>query len=98
LQIDVDGKAWYTSILTIEILDYRPFQVLNTAAPGRYQVVVESIEPAELSVYDVSAKKIWSLKAAKGMHNLDLTQYPAGIYMLQIRVKDKILTQKIINP
>jgi hypothetical protein len=98
LQKDLNGHSWYSGILTVDIFNNRLFRLLNEPAPGKYQLEVQSNQAAEISVLDISGKKLWSLKAAKGMHQIDLSAYPAGMYLLRIKMNDEYFTQKLINP
>jgi hypothetical protein len=97
LQKDIDGRFSYSGIVIIEIFGDH-FQVLNTPVRGVYQLLVQSAKAVELSLYDASGRKAWSLKAANGIYKLDLSSQPSGIYLLQVRMKDEVRTQKIINP
>jgi hypothetical protein len=98
LQKDLNGHSSYSGIVSADVLNNRLFQVFNTTSRGRYQVLVQSNQPAEISVLDLSGKKLWSRQVAKGMHPLDLSAYPAGLYLLRIKMNGESFTQKLINP
>lgn len=98
LQKDNDGHSSYSAIITIDIINNSFFQVFGGASKGTYQLLINATQPAEISLLDLSGKKVWAMKAAKGLYQLDLKQHPAGLYMLQARMKDQVITQKLINP
>ncbi|MBI9067077.1 MAG: T9SS type A sorting domain-containing protein [Salinivirgaceae bacterium] len=50
----------------------------------------------ELTVYDVSGKKLNVLNISKANNSIDLNEYPKGVYFLKIVANNEILTQKIL--
>ncbi|MES2649668.1 MAG: T9SS type A sorting domain-containing protein [Bacteroidota bacterium] len=97
LQKDVDGRSSYSGVVVLE-MSGNSFKVNNTPAAGIFQLLVQSDETTELSLYDAAGRKTWSLRAGTGIHRLDLTGQPAGVYLLQIKMKNEVRSQKIINP
>ena len=98
LQKDKDGLSSYSSIVNIRILNDEKFQVINNASTGQYQLVVNTGSIADVMVMDLSGKKLFSFRATKGMHDINLGNYPKGIYLLKAKTRDASFTQKLINP
>lgn len=98
IQKDYDGRSTYSAIVTADIINNNLFQVFGTSSKSTYQLLVNASKPAEISLLDMSGRKLWSMKATKGMYPLSLDAYPRGIYLLQARINNQVITQKLINP
>jgi hypothetical protein len=61
--------------------------------------VVESSQ-AWLSVYDLAGKQLLSLDWSKYInsnHTLDLSAYPDGMYLVQVKTGSEVLTEKVVK-
>lgn len=96
LQKDNNGRSSYSVIVTASISGNKLFRVISHSK-GNYELLVNGSQPAELAITDLSGRKLWSAKTAGGSYQLDLKGFPAGLYLLQVRIKDQVLTQKLIN-
>ena len=95
------GGPQIPSILT-ELSKSPEVSVFPNPTSGRVSINVSELQnlPVTFSVYDMLGMKkdydFNSLSANPGLYSLDLSILPAGMYMLQIQIKDYIAMKKII--
>lgn len=96
LQYDLDNQVTHSSIVVVDF-SANDFYTLQHTGNGLYQIAIVSAKPIELSIVDLSGKKLFGKTAAQGLHQLDISRYAQGIYLLWIRKGDRMLTEKLIK-
>jgi hypothetical protein len=96
VQYDLDNRSTYSSIASIDF-SAKGFYTLQHPGNGRYQLTIGSDEPVELTVVDLGGRKLFGKTAGRGMHALDLSPYAKGIYLLQLKKDNQVLTEKLIK-
>lgn len=61
--------------------------------PTKGVVYFKSETPLDIELYTVLGEVVME---KKGIHEIDLSRYPRGIYLLQLKASDMVLTKKII--
>ncbi|HEV7232409.1 MAG TPA: T9SS type A sorting domain-containing protein [Bacteroidia bacterium] len=57
----------------------------------------QSAEPKIISVFDILGKKISSVSVSGTSAEMDLSSLSAGIYLIQVKVKDGYITRKVMK-
>ena len=64
--------------------------------PAKDFISIENrITPAIINIYDINGQKVF--EDAKSSTKLDISRLPAGIYLIRITTKNKILTTKLVK-
>ncbi len=65
--------------------------------PGNGLFTINSTQPASLQVSDVFGRRIRTESVVQRRHQLDLTDEPPGLYLLQILAEGKSLTLRLVK-
>ena len=85
LQLDIDNRATYSSIVSVKFLQSGFFYITNNPGNGLYKLYIEHTgnEKINFSVIDVNGRKIMSKIYSSIMdQTIDITNYSSGIYIL----------------
>jgi hypothetical protein len=96
VQIDLDNRSTQSAIISVDF-SANGFYTLQHPGNGRYQLTIDSEAPVELSVVDLSGRKLFGKTAGQGVHAIDLGPYAKGIYLLQLKKDQQVLTEKLIK-
>lgn len=100
VQVDIDNKTTYSSIVSVKFLSSGFYYVTNNPGNGIYRLHIEKAgnEKIIFSVMDVNGRKIIN-KIENGSEDqtIDITDQASGIYMLQIQKGDDLFTEKLIK-
>lgn len=97
VQIDLDGRKNYSAVVDIDISQAGFYRLLHNTGTGLFQVTILCDQPVELSVSDLSGRKLLDKKCLQGTHLLDLSPFSSGVYLLQIKRDHQIITEKLIK-
>ena len=91
MQTDIDGRSSYSQMRVVRFsADMSPFTVLgNPVSNGILQLSVH--QATNISLYEISGKLLWKQLFTSGWHNVDVSRYAQGMYLLSTNGK----TQKI---
>ena len=64
--------------------------------PVNVELNIESVDSFNLSMFDISGKKVFETKISKGVNSLDFSAFENGIYVLEIHNENYRETKKII--
>ncbi|MEO8860334.1 MAG: T9SS type A sorting domain-containing protein [Ginsengibacter sp.] len=99
VQLDIDNKATYSTIVSIKILSSGFYSVSSNPGTGLYGLHIESTnEKIYYSVTDADGRKIMNkIFNGSGDETIDLTRYSSGIYLLQIRKGIDVFNERLIK-
>lgn len=92
---DSVGCRFYDAI-TNPIINF-PFQIYPNPANDLITVKLNSINANSISLFNSLGQIVYENKAVKNnsVDEIDVSRYRCGIYLLQINMKEEIITQKI---
>lgn len=97
-QIDLDGKYTYSNIVAFNYSDQGNIKILGNDGRGIIHLEMSSNnEKLVLRIFDFNGRALFSKSTTNGNQILDISSFPAGIYLLQIKNKDQVITQKLIK-
>lgn len=97
--LQVDSKAGTAGNVSISLLS-NSLEIFPNPSNGRFDVIISSFDEgvAELKVYSSLGKQMLSMKLDTSFSNnrfsFDLTDFPSGIYVIQVRIGSSTLTSK----
>jgi len=97
-QVDLDNKASYSIIVSVNILQ-SGFFISNNPGNGLYKLHIETTtERVNFSVIDPGGRKIMSkIGNGAGDQTIDIRKFPSGIYLLQVQNGAGLFTEKLIK-
>ena len=97
-QVDYDGKMQFSPVVSIKILKQGFYSISGNAGSNIYQLNVEAAnQQVELTLTDAGGKRLLRKMAGNGVVIVDISQYPAGIYMLQVTKGRETFTEKLVK-
>lgn len=96
LQLDFDNRSSASTVAMVDV-SAGGFYSLQPSGNGRYRLQIESVEPVLLHVADLNGKRLFTKTAAQGLHQIDLSAYAQGIYLLQLYKNNVVTTEKLIK-
>jgi hypothetical protein len=97
-QADIDGKITYSSTQKVNFTLNSFFTISDNPGKGIYKIDMPAgIEKLEILVTDASGKKVVHKTAVAGNQILDISNNASGIYLLQIKKANCLVTKKIIK-
>jgi hypothetical protein len=99
LQLDVDNKGTYSSVVSVKFLQQGFYSISNNPGNGLYHLHIDQgTEKINFSVIDANGRKILS-KVNNGAQDqtIDITNYSSGIYLLKIQKGNDLFTEKLIK-
>jgi hypothetical protein len=97
LQHDIDGHGLYSSVVSVDFTNEIYYRLANNPGTGIYQLNIRSQRPVELFVSDMQGRRLSSNIVWSGIYQLNISKYPTGIYLLQIKDDNEIITRKLIK-
>ncbi|MEO8412071.1 MAG: T9SS type A sorting domain-containing protein [Ginsengibacter sp.] len=99
IQLDLDNKATYSSIVSVKVLSSGFYSISNNPGSGLYRLHIEPItEKINYFVIDADGRKIMS-KIYNGLGDeiIDISHYASGIYLLRIQVGNNVFNERLIK-
>ncbi len=97
-QVDVDGKFNYSTTASVRILKSGFYSIIREAGNTGYQLNLDATAgKVDLLVFDNNGQRLISRPGVTGMQHVNLVNYPAGIYLLQIKKGSETFTEKLIK-
>lgn len=97
LQIDFDGNKKYSSIVNVDLPQKAYYAITNNPGNGLYHIRIGAAEKVELSVLDLSGRRLMNKIVGPGVQEINISAHPAGTYLLQIRRGDELVTEKLVK-
>ena len=97
IQVDQDGKKTYSPVAGVEFPGIGGYLLGNNPGKGIYPLTIKAAGVVQLSVSDLSGQRILSRRVGQGVHSLDISHYPSGVYILRLETRDKIIIEKLIK-
>ena len=104
---DASGKLWLSTTIGIvkmdpsqvgisEYDDMPGFSIYPNPSKGIIHMVNQGQKEFSFKIYSVDGTLIKSVKENKQNYTLDMTEYPEGVYYIQIMANGKLLTRKLV--
>lgn len=90
-QIDYDGVTTYSNIISLEYKSKAKVSIFPIPAQNTLNVniTMSDLQNVQLSIIDVSGKKIKTILNINANNQIDLSYMPSGSYFLQINMNEK---------
>jgi hypothetical protein len=96
-QQDLDGNKTYSSIVNLEFSSSGYYTLGNNPGNGVYKLNILSSQLFEITVLDLTGKKLLSTTAGAGIHQVDIRNYATGTYLLRLTKGNETFTEKLIK-
>ena len=99
VQFDLDNTLTYSDIVVVKYSQAAFYSLLNNPGNGLFKINIEPVsEKIMLSVMDNAGRRIMNRSgSAPGLQIVDITNYPAGIYLLQIQKGTDLFTERLMK-
>lgn len=97
LQTDLDGRFSYSKIVSINITDASFYTLKNNSGNGVFDISIRSNSQADIFIMDLSGRQLIKRTVEGGDHQLDISRYPAGIYLLRLQKGNEIMIEKLVK-
>ena len=98
IQYDVDGSISYSRAISIDFSTSSSYYTIaGNPGNGIYSMNIQTSKPVNLWLSDLSGKRLQTTTMPPGLHHIDLSRYPPGMYLLQIKTGTEIFTEKLIK-
>ena len=96
-QYDLDGKKNFSPVVSLEIFKAGLYTLSNNPGNGFYRLNINSTNGAIISVMDMTGRRLINNHIDAGIHQLDISQYAHGTYLLRLQIGSEIFTEKLIK-
>jgi hypothetical protein len=97
-QVDLDGKFNYSTTASVRVLKSGFYSIIREAGNTGYHLNLDATAgKVNLLVFDNNGQRLISRSGVAGVQHVNLGNYPAGIYLLQIIKGSKTFTEKLIK-
>lgn len=96
-QYDMDGKATLSSIINVEVLNSGTYTLSNNPGNGIYTLHMRTANGVKMSISDLAGRRLIHKNIDAGIHQIDISEYAPGIYLLHLQVGNKIKTEKLLK-
>lgn len=97
LQYDLDGKSVSSPIVSVDIFKAGYYTIGNNPGNGMYRLNLHSTNAATLWISDMTGRRLIREKINAGIHQLDISKYAQGTYLLHLQIGSDYFTEKLIN-
>lgn len=99
LVIEVSAKEYTLGVE--ELTKGETLRVYPNPTSGKFNVLVDlpENETVKVGVYDVTGAELQNVvtsSMAKGLYEVDMASYAAGVYYVRLNVNDQIITKKVV--
>ena len=97
VQYDLDGKTTYSSVVNVDIFKVGYYTLGNNPGIGIFRLSINSTNGATILVSDMTGKRLITKHIDAGIHQLDISKYAQGTYLLLLQIGTEIFTEKLIK-
>lgn len=93
-------KERFTSMIDVESIQEKSMDIFPNPGDGIYTIAPGSVYtelPYDVSVYDYMGREIVKQPGLSNKTILTISDYPAGIYLVRINIKGKLIHKSIIR-
>jgi hypothetical protein len=95
-QVDQNGKYLYTSVRLIKISNENKLYIWPNPSADMLNIQIPFTE-AIIEIYNAAGKMIWGKTTGNTINTVPVKNWPAGVYMIQVRNGNDKLTEKFIK-
>ncbi|QXP60776.1 T9SS type A sorting domain-containing protein [Olleya sp. HaHaR_3_96] len=95
----VDNLVIAGGVLSVDKFQEDAFVVYPNPSQGVFNIQTKANQSLNISVYDIAGKLVFDKKAIKtssDSYQLDLSEYAAGVYLLNLESKTSKMTKKLV--
>ena len=100
-QFDIGSNVEkYASLISVESNDLKSIDVYPNPSNGIYEIIPEgnySEKTYDISVFNYIGEEVFQKNGIKSKSNVDLLNFPSGIYLLKIDINGKIVHKNLIK-
>jgi len=97
LQTDFDGRFSYSKIVSVNISNASFYTLKNNSGNGVYDMNIHANSGVDIFIMDISGKQLMKKTFNGGDHQINISSYPAGIYLLRIQNGNEIMIEKLVK-
>jgi hypothetical protein len=97
VQYDLDGKTTFSTVVNVDIFKAGYYTLGNNPGNGIYRLNINSARGAIILVSDMTGRRLISQHLDAGIHQLDISNYAHGTYLLHLQIGTEIFTEKLIK-
>jgi hypothetical protein len=97
LQYDLDGNQTFSPVVNVDIFKTGYYTLGNNPGNGIYRLNINSANRVIISVSDMTGRKLISKHIDAGIHQLDISKYAQGTYLLRLQIGTEVFTEKLIK-
>ncbi len=94
---EYNGTRSHSPILNIDMSGAGFYSIANNLVNGNIQLAIYTQEPVSAALFDLSGRRLFDLKVANGMQQIDMTALATGTYLLKLIKGNETITEKIIK-
>ncbi|MEO8762961.1 MAG: T9SS type A sorting domain-containing protein [Ginsengibacter sp.] len=97
-QVDLDGKYSYSMVASVNFQKSGFYSISNNPGHGIFEVNIEATnEKVEFLLFDAAGRRVWANTAGSGIQTINISNSPAGVYLLRIRKGTDLFTEKLVK-
>lgn len=96
-QVDADGRAAFSRVVIVTVGDASRLSVYPNPVADILTIYAEGKIINELTIFNVSGKLLEKLEPHISQPVVNLSQYPPGIYFIQVRTAEGTLRRRVLK-
>jgi hypothetical protein len=98
VQLDLDNHPTLSGVVQLDFSAPAGYHLnTRTSASGIYQLTIRSAVQAELSITDMGGSRLLYKTGGQGVHLLDISRFAPGVYLLQLRINNATVVEKLVR-
>lgn len=97
LQYDLDGKTTFSPVVNADFFKGGYYALGSNPGNGVYRLNIRSANGAEILVNDMTGRRLIGKHIDAGIHQLDISNYAKGTYLLHMQIGTEVFTEKLIK-
>jgi hypothetical protein len=97
VQYDLDDKTTFSTVVNVDIFKAGYYTLADNPGNGIYRLNINSTNGAMISVSDMTGRRLISKHIDAGIHQLDISKYAQGTYLLHLQIGTEIFAEKLIK-
>lgn len=97
LQYDLDGKQAFSPVVNVDFSKAGKYLLSNNPSNGVYRLNIHSTNGATILVSDMTGRRLIGKHVDAGIHQIDISKYAQGTYLLRLQIGNDIFTEKLLK-